>query len=1414
MGAPPTPWLWLPTEVLLSNGCRLAPRGISVLGAIGCAFWLLAAGAATAGPQNGAPSDPATQITQPNATTTLISDFSDKTTIVWDSFDVAPSERVEFQFQAASDRVINFDLGADATDPRSVIGGDILGTVGALPGGHIFLLNPNGIVIDGTVNAGAFYAIAGGTSAFDPDLASQDIGLGGDVALTGSIQTLGSTWLLGQHVRNLGTLDAGGQIVLVAGSRVQLLNPATGIAIGNLEGGGLASTAGPGIVNTGQMTSGGDISFTASDVFALGVNTTGWIDAGGDLAIASRTDTGATGQATIEAGGSLAAGGDLTLDGPVVLVADTTLSSGSATRLTSSVDSDASARSLDVTSASGAIELPGAVGSGSRLAAVDLASGTTLLVGDLATTGSQRLAAAAGIELAGGLLESTTSSIDLLDAVTVSGNTTVSAGTDVTFAASVDSGPVARDLNVAASRDIQFVGAVGALNPLGSLSANAGSALALSNLHAIGDVDLAGSGGILLSGSLIESTGGSIRIRDALALTGDTLLSAGDDLEIDSTLDGAGTLVMTAGDAIALGGAIGGTTPFASIDANAGTTLRMGNVTSVGDQVWTAPGGVALAGGRLESTAGQVRFPSAVEVAGPSQIHAASDVQFLAGIDGVGAAADLSVDSGLAISIAGPIGAATRLRSLALRAGTTLDVGNVETTGDLSLSAATAISLVGAVYDASNGSIVVDRPLTLTRDTRFTAGQDLTFAGSIDSDGTPRTLDARAGRDLSSAFSLGAINPLSDVSLVAGRRAIVSDVHALGSLVASGAVLDLVGGLYESANGDISFDGATTLGADTLLRAGRDVTVTGRLDSDGTARALDVDAGRDADVTALTGDVAALSQVSILAGGTIRTAGTRTTGDQLFTANRLVIRGVGESIGGSLLLDGNVELSGGTSLIAAGDVLVTGAIDSAGNAANLAVDATGDATLSGDLGATRALRNVDIRADARTTVQSIVATGGLVVAGTRGLSLGGSLYQSGGSLALLTSPDAVGLGEGIEFTNTDVLVTAGKEIRLGSDLSAVPEVASVFLDGGTNPNTRLRFRAGENFTTGANQKVTVIGASLEILASGTAAVGDLSAVDHVRVQGRQLEFNLREPGGVTLPGGGTFTEDPNRRVPDVVANAVTLISSQPIGSEAFEVTVGTATGDVMGTIGGQPSDQVVGRILRLDQPITASSLRLSSLVPGAPAVVLDSIALGQIVSDRAPIQSSGSLGALGALLSGPLDAPAPPAKSPKARQVLAALKCTNLGPGNIPPDCIEVPVVSASNEESLVAQSEPEAPEEADFDIEADAFVEAQAAYRELLRTDRAALQSSMADAIVGLRAGDEGTSDPRELRSYVDERDEHHVAREFLADSEMMFAKLESVELDDVEYQEMRLTLLDELKGIAGLGGYSVQQMGQLVRR
>jgi filamentous hemagglutinin family protein len=519
------------------------------------------------------------------------------------------------------------------------------------------------------------------------------------------------------------------------------------------------------------------------------------------------------------------------LDGNVTL-AGTNMTFGSA------VDADAAAnnRTLTINTTGGStVTFSAAVGSTQALQSLtitDDAAGTTILTGNVTTTGAQTYN----------------------ENVTLAADTTVlsSGGAAILFGGTVDSDATARALTTDTAGIVTFTGAVGATNALSTLSTLSGAAVI--------------NGGSVRTTTL-QSYGGAVTLGGNTILTSDEIDFAGNVTGTGFTL---GFQTFTAGTNIELAGA-GGTGAldltsaelaflqdgFGSLNfgdaAMTGQIFVAGALSLIDAATFTVDGvngGLIRILGNINSTdatnAATLAFNGPVQLDGDILITSAGtgangDISFNGTVNADASANNriLTINSQGAVTFVGAVGGTQALGGLVTDAG-----GTTQITGNITTNAAGNMTFNDAVLLLGNS--------TLT-------GNNITFNGTLNADlaSNNRDLIVTAGGIVTFAGVVGGTEALNDLtSNGAGTTAIRAAITTAGDQVYSNAVTlnsSLVTG------GSITFNStvdAAAAGDDLLLTTTNTTATQGNITFGGTVGGTT--AFRDITTTAATNNATRL----------------------------------------------------------------------------------------------------------------------------------------------------------------------------------------------------------------------------------------------------------------------------------------------------------------------------------------------------------------------------------------------------------------------------------------------------------------------------------------------------------------------------------------------------------------------------
>jgi len=885
----------------------------------------------------------------------------------------------DITLKAGTDAELNGKTVANGTLRADAAGNLSIGQAGLAQGSSKLLLGAGqDLRIAGTAGTATGAGAAGGV------LQAQ---AGRDLFITGTV-TAGSPIVLGaqRDIRIDGiatalegglTADAGGNLLVGAGGRMQAFD-------------GLNARAGGNLGSDGVIAAGGGLTLAASgDVLlgglaaALGERAAGnaSITAGRDLVVKQNGQVQAAGTLTARADRDLYASGALSSVGDMLL-------------------------------------------SAARDARVD---GTAATDADLTLTGRDVTVGTAGLAQAGRTLTATAQgALQAAGRMLAGGSQTLTAGDKITVDGTVAA--LQGNLSLTTQRGDIALGAASRLQAGGALTAQAGGALT-----ALGSA-AAEQGMTLRAGT--DATLGGIAATQA----GDLVASAGGKLTItaDGRLQSGAGLDLSAGGAL-LNAGIASADKNAKLWA--GSTLdNTGSVLAGGDLIATALGQLSNAGRFVAGVGadGSLSQPGSIRLTGGSIVHggtslAGRDLSLSAGSLNL-AGGKLSAIGKVALATPGDIDS----RNAVVQGGA-LDIaaanlhnqgGKLTSTGDAAIKLSGALNNTGGVVAAAGdarieAASIVNRDGTLAaRDLTVTApgavdnrggliqaDNVLTLnAASLDNSGTLTAAGTPPKGVLGKVVSImadrvnnqgGSIEAIEDLTLTTkeldntggavasqGNARIVADTlkNAQGTLQA-GKSLTVIAqalqglGVLQSA-GDLSFTYAGPLNQEGDISSGRDLnlSVGGAMDN----RAK-ISAGRDLSISAdslnnqASGQLLAggqnritvtqgLTNAGLIDGGSTRiTAGRvdntgRIYGDAVSIQAGALVNGAGAGGGAVIASRANMDLGAGSlinrdhALIYAGaDLRIGGALDAAGRAvgqagsllnASATIEAAGNANIS------------------------------------------------------------------------------------------------------------------------------------------------------------------------------------------------------------------------------------------------------------------------------------------------------------------------------------------------------------------------------------------------------------------------------------------------------------------------------------
>lgn len=876
--------------------------------------------------------------------------------------------------------------------------------------------------------------------------------LGGPVNLDVATTRLGASATI--DTTSAGGAAAGGDITF--GGAVRSTDGTQGLVLNAGTGGGILVTGAAGSTRLAGLTVLGAATLSTQGVRSTFIDST----VGTSATYAGLLDTNGAGGIGLHGAGTH------------------TLSGGAATTGTGGLTADG-AGLLTINTA--ALSLDGAF---------DRTGGATSLGAGITTTGD-------AVSFGGDVTITT----DLAISTVAGGNVT---GAIVTFSGVTDGDAAGRDLSIDAGTagTVTFGGDVGATQALGSLTAVADTSttsIFLQNVITTGGQSYTGS--LRLAGDLTNTGTGDMLLAGPVELASDVSIinsgAAGDDVSITGIITSDGTAR-----GLTLGGAgnLGNITLFAAAGApNAlstltavGATITTAGVTTTGTQSYT---GNLLANGDLAGTS--------ISVTG----------NLLVGVD-------LTVNASTSFAVGGTTNSeATEFNDLSVNSPNisfTGAVGGVDALGAITTDTGGSLALGGGSVTTRDGQTWGEN-ITLGAGTTFTstAGGDIRFNGTVNSDGSARDLVVNTSGGSIFTQAIGNASALSDFATDAGGTSTFSANVTAGSSI-------LVG------------DNAV-LGANVLFTA-PEIEFAGTIDSDGTARDLTLNGTSS---VILGGNAGANSVLSTLAvtSPSISLRSVSTTGTQNY--------------GGSVTLNGTLAASG------AADVVMTGAL-----------------ALGGDSSITSGGGNINISGE----VNSITTPFALTLNAGAGDVILGSDVGTGNAAnqARLASFSATGDAVTLRNVRTSGLQSiTGATVSLNGNLTAVDTgpisiagALTLLADSQIVANSGAVQFGGTVNSDGTARALTVTAGGSEVLFS--SGVGTSNALSTLTVAATSARFDVadsaqrlvRTNGDQTINAAVLLASDMTFDGNDVTfGGTIDSASSDPANARALTVNTNTVSGD-------------------------------------------------------------------------------------------------------------------------------------------------------------------------------------------------------------------------------------------------------------
>jgi len=574
-----------------------------------------------------------------------------------------------------------------------------------------------------------------------------------------------------------------------------------------------------------------------------------------------------------------------------------------------------------------------------------------------------------------------------------------------------------------------------------------------------------------INGAAVSSSGGQT-YSGAVALgAGTTLTSTGTgNITFGSTVNGAFSLAVNTAGIATFGGAVGGSTPLASLMRDAG-------------------GSTALSGGSVTTAGGQT-YNDAVTLGANTTLAAGAGGVTFAGPVTVGGAYSLAVNTPGTTAFGGTVGT-----SLAPLVSLTTDAG-----GETKL---------GGDVNAQGNTVTFNDAVTLTANVTLTDIGNVAFANTVNG-----------------AFALTVNTPG-----VTTFGAAVGSASALASLTTDALGSTAVNGGAVTTTGGQTYGDKVTLGAGTTLVSTSSGAIQ-FADTINGAFGLTVNTAGATSFGAAVGDGTPLASVTTdapgstaLNGGAVTTSGSQTYNNPVALGANTTLTSTGT---------GNVAfvstLNGGWSLTVntAGTTTFGGAAGGGTALASIVTDAAGDTALNGGSITTSGSQTyhdgVTLGANATMTGTTVTFLG-TVAGGTHGLTISGNTVfgDDGGDIVTGLTTLAV---SGTSAINAASVSSTGNQTyagatTLGTDLTVAAGSGDVTFASAVNGGYRLTVNAGGVTTFGA----TVGSALTPITSLTTDSGGQTRLGGNVFAQGNTVTFNdpVVLTANVTVTDAGAVT---------------------------------------------------------------------------------------------------------------------------------------------------------------------------------------------------------------------------------------------------------------------------------------------------
>ncbi|OGR07014.1 MAG: hypothetical protein A2520_10605, partial [Deltaproteobacteria bacterium RIFOXYD12_FULL_53_23] len=738
------------------------------------------------------------------------------------------------------------------------------------------------------------------------------------------------------------------------------------------------------------------------------------------------------------------------------------------------------------------------------------------------------------------------------------------------------SGGAAATLTLTAHNDIT-VGAAGVIqdfsgNGLG-VTLNAGGDGA-GNISVDGDiitgkgaVNMTATGGSISvsSSSAINTTGGAGGLVYLDADTGITLNAAvttgGGNVRLRANQDGDATGTLTINSPVSTGGGSFISTHDNFVNIAAGTISTAGGTVSITENgsgtadytiagaISSGAGDIAVSGDNIDlganitggTTAGAIALTGTLELTANVEINSSAnngDIAFNSSVDSItGQTRDLTVIAGTGnVTFAAAVGqgAGDPLGTLTVQSAAIVDLQNVVTTNDISITASTRIDVNSGTITSNTGKIDFNGNVDLVSGGAVTitggagVGDNITVTGTIGDTGDNDTLNLVAGGgsiDLQNTVTANAF------TVTSAATANLANITATNDISVTATSINLDGSTYQSTNGAITLSGSIDLtgsGAVLVRTTGTDntddLTFSGTIvdtgaDSDLTVRAIQ--GGTVADII-FSNDVGAtggkeLNSFTVEALDSVTLKAVTTDNGAISVSNGAGGNAAAISLGGNL----TSHIAGGNaSTITLRGTAIT--LDKSGGAGSIVLDADGtgvndnDITIvSGSLTSSTAwedgltlnagTQTVDVSAATLSSLDHLVITGDAISIGAT--TTGANDAGAAGSLVLTATAGNI--------TVTGDLATTGEAAGAGSlSLSASGSIVLNDADGTVAISTNSGAGTDAGITLGAitdgavgNNHLTIDAGTGDVTLAAIGEAAGNGRIGNLTVSGNDIAFN-------------------------------------------------------------------------------------------------------------------------------------------------------------------------------------------------------------------------------------------------------------------------------------------------------------------